>query len=125
MNKLITDPAAISAAFHDAINTGDLETAMALFAPDATMRTLSGEIVAGQDLREYNAGTIAGQGHLTYEPLHILTGADTALIISNWTLKVNGPDGNRIMESGRTANVARRADDGTWHIAILNPLGTA
>jgi ketosteroid isomerase-like protein len=125
MTEIISEPSQLPAAFEKAINSGDLDAAMAVFASDAIMRTPQGEILTGQALREYNAGTIAGNGRLTNAPSRIVAAADTALISEEWTLEVTTPDGSRIKAEGTTANVARRGVDGGWRMVIFNPLGTA
>lgn len=52
-------------------------------------------------------------------------GADTALLVPDWTMEIDTPDGTRIAPTGSTANVARRIGSGEWRFAVLNPLGTA
>ncbi|MFF7889726.1 YybH family protein [Streptomyces sp. NPDC020794] len=125
MSTPITDPAQLPPAFEKAMNAGNVDEVMSLLAPGAVMRTVTGETVTGQALRDYTAGTIAGNGRLSNGPSRVLAGADIALISEEWTLEVTAPDGNRKKATGTTANVARRGQDGTWRMAILNPLGIA
>jgi uncharacterized protein (TIGR02246 family) len=125
MSTPITDPAQLPPAFEKAMNSGNLDEVMSLFAPGAVMRTVTGETVTGQALRDYTAGSIAGNAQLSNGPSRVVAGSDTALISEEWTLEVTTPDGNRQKATGTTANVARRGQDGTWRMAILNPLGTA
>ncbi|MCX5554561.1 nuclear transport factor 2 family protein [Streptomyces sp. NBC_00038] len=125
MSTPLTDPSQLPPAFEKAMNSGNLDEVMSLFAPGAVMRTVTGETVTGQALRDYTAGSIAGNAQLSNGPSRIVAGADTALISEEWTLEVTTPDGNRQKATGTTANVASRGQDGTWRMAILNPLGTA
>ncbi|MFE2971039.1 YybH family protein [Streptomyces sp. NPDC059340] len=125
MSTPITDPAQLPPAFEKAMNSGNVDEVMSLLAPGAVMRTVTGETVTGQVLRDYTAGTIADNGRLSNGPSRVLAGADIALISEEWTLEVTTPDGNRKKATGTTANVARRGQDGTWRMAILNPLGIA
>ncbi|MFD3925674.1 YybH family protein [Streptomyces sp. NPDC058614] len=125
MSTPITDPSQLPPAFEKAMNSGNLDEVMSLFAPGAVMRTVTGETVTGQALHDYTAGSIAGNAQLSNGPSRIVAGTDTALISEEWTLEVTTPDGTRHKATGTTANVASRDQDGTWRIAILNPLGTA
>jgi ketosteroid isomerase-like protein len=125
MSTPITDPAQLPAAFEKAMNSGKLDDVLELLAPGAVMRTVTGETVTGQALRDYSAGSIAGNAQLSNGPSRVVAGEDIAFISEGWTLEVTTPDGNRKKAAGTTTNVARRGQDGTWRYAILNPLGTA
>lgn len=126
MKSAITDPAMLPGAFEDALNGGDVEGVLALFTPGATMRTPAGDVIAGHEaLRREISGTVAAGGRLTNIPRHTLVGAEAALLVTDWTLEITAPDGERVAPTGTTANVARRSADGSWRFAVLNPLGTA
>ncbi|MFI1103997.1 YybH family protein [Streptomyces melanogenes] len=126
MSHVITDPAELPMLFQDALNVGDVDGVLALFAPGAGMRTVTGELVVGADaLRAEIGGTVAARGRLTNVQRHALVGADTALLVTDWTMEIDGPDGERIAPTGTTANIARRDADGGWRFTLLNPLGTA
>ncbi|MFI1170586.1 YybH family protein [Streptomyces melanogenes] len=126
MSPVITDPAKLPMLFQDALNVGDVDGVLALFAPGAGMRTVTGELIADAEaLRAEIGGTVAAHGRLTNVQRHALVGADTALLVTDWTMEIDGPDGERIAPTGTTANIARRDADGGWRFALLNPLGTA
>ena len=122
----VTDPAQLPVLFQDALNAGDIDGVLALFAPDAGMRTVTGEQIAGPEaLRTEIAGTVAAHGRLTNVKRHTLIGADTALLVTDWTMEIDGPGGERIAPTGTTANIARRDPDGGRRFTLLTPLGTA
>ncbi|MGF1431676.1 YybH family protein [Kitasatospora sp. LaBMicrA B282] len=124
--QVVTDPAKLPILFQDALNAGDVDAVLALFAPEAGMRTVTGEHLVGADaLRAEIGGTVAARGRLTNVPRLTLFGADTALLVTDWTMEIDGPDGERIAPTGSTANIARRGPDGGWRFALLNPRGTA
>ncbi|SEM63307.1 YybH family protein [Streptacidiphilus jiangxiensis] len=125
MSVPVTDPAQLPPAFEKALNSGNLDEVLDLFAPGAVMRTVTGETVTGQALRDYTAGSIAGNAHLSNGPSRVVAGGDIALLSEEWTMEITTPDGHRRKATGTTANVARRSPDGTWRMAVLNPLGTA
>ncbi|MEV7028292.1 nuclear transport factor 2 family protein [Kitasatospora sp. NPDC093558] len=124
---VITDPAQLPIAFEHALNAGDVDTVLTLFAPDAAMRTVAGEFITGAEaLRAEFGGTVAARGKLTNAQRHTFVGAGTALLVNDWTLEIDTPDGERIARTGTTANIARQDPyAGTWAFAVLNPLGTA
>ncbi|MFF9645550.1 YybH family protein [Kitasatospora aureofaciens] len=126
-SAVITDPAQLPVAFQDALNSGDVDAVLALFAPGAAMRTVSGALVTGPGaLRAEIGGTVAARGRLTNVQRHTLVGAGTALLVTDWTLEIDTPTGDRIAPTGTTANIARQdPSDGGWRFALLNPLGTA
>lgn len=124
MSAPVTDPAQLPTAFEKALNSGNLDEVLDLFAPDAVMRTVTGETVTGQALRDYTAGSIAADARLSNGPSRVLAGGDVALLSEDWTMEITTPDGHRLKNTGTTANVARRGVDGVWRMAVLNPLGT-
>ncbi|MEV6767177.1 alpha/beta fold hydrolase [Nocardia sp. NPDC051030] len=121
-----TDPALLPHAFENALNAHDADRVLALYAENATMRTVTGEVITGSAaLREEVEQTIAANPHITNTTRHILVGEDTALVIVDWILRLTTPDGDRVTASGTTANVASLGKDGAWRFTILNPTGTA
>ena len=46
---------------------------------------------------------------------------DIALAIVDWSLRGTAPDGSAVTQSGRSADVLRRQDDGTWRVLIDHP----
>ncbi|GAA0595349.1 YybH family protein [Streptomyces crystallinus] len=125
MSPVITDPAKLPILFQNALNAGDIDGVLALFAPGAAMRTVTGEQLTGAEaLRAEIATTVAAGGRLTNVQRHTLIGAETALLVTDWTMEIDGPGGERIAPTGTTANIARRDADGDWRFALLNPLGT-
>lgn len=122
---LVTDPAQLPVLFQDALNSGDVDGLLSLFAPDAGMRLVTGEHITGAEaLRAEISSTVAAHGRLTNVQRHTLVGADTVLLVTDWTMEIDGPDGQRIAPTGATANIARRDPDGGWRFTLLNPLGT-
>lgn len=121
------DPASLALAYADALNAGDTDAVLALFHPDATMRTFNGTVLTGrEELRAETTRSIAVRARLTNKPRPTtLTGGDTALITADWDLEATLPDGTRIAPTGTTTAVVRRAADGTWRFAVLDCQGAA
>ncbi|MGW3545650.1 YybH family protein [Nocardia niigatensis] len=126
MTARITDPAQLPRVFEARLNAGDVEGVLSLFTPGATMRTTTGAVISGREaLHQEISGTVAAHGRLTNNSKHLLTAGDAALLVTNWTLEIDGPDGTRVTPAGTTANIARRIANGEWRFAVLNPLRTA
>ncbi|MBR7830909.1 SgcJ/EcaC family oxidoreductase [Actinospica sp. MGRD01-02] len=126
MNTQTLDAARLPFVYEQALNAGDVDAVLSLFEPEATMRTVTGEVIAGEaKLRAETLQTIATKAHLTNRERHTLIAGDTALLIVDWTLTATLPDGTSINPTGTTTAVARRTPDGSWRFAVLNPLGIA
>ncbi|MFE9426928.1 YybH family protein [Kitasatospora sp. NPDC006697] len=124
VNPVIPFPEQLPVLFQDALNAGDVDGLLALFAPEAGMRTVHGEYLTGEPaLRAELEGTVGRHGRLTNVQRHTLPGAGTALLVTEWTMEIDGEDGERLTATGATANIARRGGDGGWRFALLNPLG--
>ena len=111
--------------FQDRVNAGDLDGLLALVAPGAVSRALTGEVLTTPDeIRTEMAGLLAGHPKLHNRPRHVLVSGDTALLVIDWTLDVDGSD-RRVQLSGTTANVLRHTEQEGWRFSVLNPAGTA
>ncbi|WP_194891196.1 YybH family protein [Catenulispora pinisilvae] len=122
----VFDPARLPFVYEEVLNAGDVEAVLSLFQPEATMRTVTGDIITGEEaLREETIRTIAMKAHLTNTERHAFVGAGTALLHVDWSLSATLPDGTGINPTGTTTAVASRSADGTWRFAVLNPLGTS
>lgn len=82
----ITAPEQLPIAFQDALNAGDVDAVLALVGPGAGMRTVAGRQIAGEEaLRAEIAGPVAARGKLTNVQGQILIGAETAVLVTDWT----------------------------------------
>ena len=109
-----------------AINEGDLDAALELYEPQATFVPEIGKTLAGTDaIREVIIGFIALDPTGVIEVPHVYQSGDIAILVSNWSLKGTGEDGNPIEDSGKGTEVVRRQADGTWKFIIDNPFGTS
>jgi uncharacterized protein (TIGR02246 family) len=114
-------PADLHPLVQDAFNAGDADALVALYEPDAVMATPDGETVRGHDaIRGQREGFIALGGTISMVTRHAVEVDDIALLRNDWHFVADG------MEfSSRTAEVARRQDDGTWRYVIDHPYGGA
>lgn len=111
--------------FVNAMNKGDLETALDLYEPGASLVAQPGVVVTGTSaLRGGLAGFVALKPTMTSEAHQIVEAGDVALYCSRWNLRGTDPAGNPVQMSGRSSDILRRQADGNWLIALDNPWGT-
>ncbi|BCJ37173.1 hypothetical protein Athai_46760 [Actinocatenispora thailandica] len=126
MDTTITDPADFATAFDHALNAGDADHLLALYEPDATMRTSDGSVVEGHDLVGQEVkNLIAAHAHLDNHTRHVFRRGDIALIIVDYTLWITTPDGQRIESRGTATNVLKHTPEHGWRMLIANPQGIA
>jgi uncharacterized protein (TIGR02246 family) len=107
------------------INTGDLESLMALYERDAAFAAQPGDLAPGaRGIREALTGFISMNGELDLEVTRVLEVDDLALVVGVWSFTGTGPDGAPVRLEARNADVLRRQADGTWRFVIDNPWGT-
>ena len=108
----------------EAINSADLEAALALYEPGAVLFSQPGQIARGtQQLREALAGFIALKATLVSDAQSVMEAGDLALYLGRWRLRGTDPGGQPIHMSGTSTDVLRRQSSGGWLITIDNPWG--
>ena len=109
----------------DGINTGNFDTLMALYEPEAAFATKPGNLAHGlSGVREALASFIAMKGTLDLKVTRVLEASDLALVATVWSFTGTGPDGEPVELASKSADVLRRQADGSWRIVIDNPWGT-
>ena len=118
-------PEAVLQSIVDGINTGDLDSLMTLYEPDAVFATQPGTVTSGHPgIREALSNFVAAKGTLDLKVTRVLKGGDLALVVGNWTFVGTAPDGQPLKLAAKSADVLRRQGDGTWRFVIDNPWGT-
>jgi uncharacterized protein (TIGR02246 family) len=114
-------PGELHRLVQDAFNGGDVDALVNLYETDALMATPEGEFVKGHGaIRQQWAGFVSLGGTITMETRHVAEIGDIALLRNDWHFVAEGMD-----FSSRTAEVARRQDDGSWRYIIDHPYGGA
>ena len=109
-----------------ALNTGDVEAALALYEPGATFVPEPGKAVTGVDaIRDVLNGFLALKPQMTIQVHQVVEAADLALVCSRWTLKGTDPDGSPVELAGLGADIVRRQEHGTWRFVVDNPFADA
>lgn len=113
-------------ALIEAMNQGDLEAALALYEPGATLVVEPGKLATGAAaLRKALEGFIGLRPILKTEKRDVIEAGDVALYCSEWSLSGTAPNGTVVSMSGKSSDVLRRQADGRWRIVVDNPWGTA
>jgi len=112
-------PEELPLVFRDHLNAGDVAGLMAdYYAPDAIYSPVPGVVLSGAELEASIARLVSLQSPIEVTVRHVLEGAETALLVVDWTI----PGAEM---SGTATDVARRQPDGTWRCVIDNPHGGA
>ena len=118
----LQDPSQAHRAWGDAFNRGDIETLLALYAPDAILVPEPGKQVSGKEgIRAALEGFLSLKGTMTLETRSVVAGDDIALTRGRWALRGTGADGQPLEMGSDSAEVWRRQPDGTWLTILDNP----
>ena len=107
-----------------ALNSGDLNAALALYEPSAVLVVQPGQLARGTaELRAALAGFIALKPRLQSDAQHVIEAGNIALYQGRWKLRGTDPTGQAVHMGGDSVDVLRRQSDGRWLIALDNPWG--
>lgn len=119
-------PADVHHRWMAAMNSGQLDAAVALYAPDAVLVSAPGEMARGRSaIRAALQNFLALRPHFDMDVRVAAATDDFALLATRWTMDGTAPDGSRVQLAGTTADVVRRQSDGTWLAVIDSPFGGA
>ncbi|GAA2083597.1 hypothetical protein GCM10009821_25960 [Aeromicrobium halocynthiae] len=120
----VADPHEHTAGFATAFNSGDPDAVVATMAPEAVFVRAPGDPVTGADARQAVADFLALGLPMQIADRHVYVADDTALVIADWLVEGDGPDGTPLRLEGSSTDVLRRGADGLWRSIIDNPHGT-
>ncbi|MFB7586036.1 YybH family protein [Streptomyces sp. NPDC056169] len=109
-----------------AFNSGDVDATLANYTAEG-LTVVERGLALGRsgDLREALDGYFrTAQPHVEFEYAHTYVAGDVALVITEWTLEENAPDGGRTSTQGRATDVLVR-EPGGWRFAIDNRFGSS
>ena len=110
----------------DVIDTGDLDSALDLYEPDAVFVVSPDHVVTGHSaIREVLQGMIAAGATGKIESVTVVPSADgsVAFTRAKGSSTAPGPDGEPVTMHFHSIEVVRKQPDGTWRIAIDDPSG--
>lgn len=110
--------------FAEAFNSGDADSILAPYEPEATLVPQPGQVVKGvYAIREAMQGFLALKGRIDAETQYVNRAGDIALLRAKRSLVGTGPDGKPIEMKGNSAEVVRCQPDGNWLFVIDHPFG--
>ena len=116
-------PQDLDRLFAEALNAGNLDGLVALYAGDACL-VLGGDTYRGKDaIRESLASFVRMRPKISMETSMIGEAGDIALTSARWNLDGTGPDGKPAHMEGRSAEVARRQPNGEWLYVLDSAFG--
>ena len=117
-------PEEVIELFALSLNRGDVDAAIRLYESEAVFAPQPGEEVTGREaIRDALQQFAALKPRLRGEITKVLTAGDVALVQNRWQLEGTQPDGDPVEMRGHSADVLRRASDGSWRILIDDPWG--
>jgi uncharacterized protein (TIGR02246 family) len=120
-----TNPEEVLNSIVEGLNTGDLNSIMNLYEPDACLAPQQGQLAkTPESIREGFRSLIDLKGKLNLKVKRVIQASDLALVTTEWSLSGTGPDGNPVNMAAKSADVLRQQADGTWRFVIDNPWGT-
>jgi uncharacterized protein (TIGR02246 family) len=104
-------------------NSGDSAALDQLYADDAVIVWEKGQPVSGKERRAAAADFLALRPRMTTTVKESYVTHDAALLVVEWTIDVDDPEGGTEQLQGTGLDVLRRGADGTWRFSIDNPYG--
>lgn len=120
-------PDDLSRILVQALETGDIETSVALYEPSAVLFSKSGRTMTGLDeIRKNNAALIALKPKFNIVFIKFTLSGDGSLATNRMkaTLSWQDAEGKPVEASVDTLEVARKQEDGSWRYIIDDPYGS-
>lgn len=117
-------PQDVPAAFERLFNAADIEGLTRLYAPGGVFVPAPG--VSLKDPAAIKGALnqfLAAKLPMKVNVRQIYATEQTALIVADWVMEGNGPDGKPMKMTGTGADVVARQADGSWLYVIDNPMG--
>lgn len=124
MREFAESPAKAVELLDQAFNTGDLDSLMSLYEPEAVVVADLGSTLRGADaIRSFFESALRSDSTAKQVQTKVIEADGIALFLSRWTLssQKDTPDSNQ--RTFIATSVFRKQSDGTWKALIDNPLG--
>ncbi|MBH3424905.1 MULTISPECIES: YybH family protein [Pseudomonas] len=119
-------PLQVAQAFEKDFNANNLNGLMRLYGPHSIFVPSPGvSLNTPEQIRGALTQFMAPKVPIKMVVRQIYQNKETALIISDWSIKGTDPQGNPVDLSGTGADIAAKRPDGSWGYAIDNPFGVA
>jgi ketosteroid isomerase-like protein len=127
MTKIASHPEECNRILLAALESGDIETSVALYEPSAVLFRKSGQTMTGhEEIRKNNAFLIALKPRFTIEFIKTTLNADSTLATNRMKATMSGTnaEGKQIEGEIYTLEVLRKQEDGSWKYTIDDPYGS-
>lgn len=117
-------PEDIHNLFAVAFNSGNVDSIMALYEPEATLIPQPGQVTRGHTAIRYALQQfLALKGTMQVRSVFVIHSPGVALMRGQWKLTGTGPDGKPVEMNGQSVEVARQQPSGDWLLAVDHPFG--
>lgn len=124
MSKFVTPEDLLNSQVEE-FNKGNINFLMTLYEKGACFAPEPGQVVDDLDsIRKTLQSFIDMDTKLEAKVNRVVQASDLALLITEWSINGNKPDGKPINLIGKGTVVLRRQSNGTWLMVIENPWGT-
>jgi uncharacterized protein (TIGR02246 family) len=104
----------------EGINTGNIDSVLMLYDPEACFTLQPGQVIKGQQsIRQNLQGFIDMKGKLESKVKRVLYAGDLALVISDWSFNGTGTDGKPVNLASTATDVLRQHSDGAWRLMLI------
>lgn len=119
-------PADVDRLFAEAISSGDLDGALAMYEEDACFDDGRGNPAYGHDqIRRALADLIAQSSTLNCYEIDVVENGDLAVLRARWIYSGTDADGQPFENRGRSIEIVRRQPDDSWKFTIDLPSGAS
>ena len=124
--KVASEAKDFLSAFRENFDAGALEDLTAGYTADGVMNLGGGNVLRGPDeIRGALANFLKAGLPMSVKMISQTRTGDTSVVIFEWRIEGNGPDGNRVDLGGQAVDVLRRGTDGVWRQLLDLPFGAA
>ncbi len=118
-------PEDVATAFDSGLNSGNVDGVMALFHPQAVMRTTDSLVVEGGPgaIRSEIEKLVSMKPIIKNTVRRVLKSGDIALLLLDWEIRVASDDHSSV-QHGTATQIVERSAAGNWRLRVSNPLGT-
>jgi uncharacterized protein (TIGR02246 family) len=121
--KSAEEPQDLHKLFEQALNSGDLDALVALYALDGLLMARSEPARGIGAIRKALADYVAMKPTIQLTTRRVVQTGDTALLVADWRFHGTTSDGGSVSTSGTSVEVARSQSDGSWRYFIDLPNG--
>lgn len=120
----VFNPEDMNSAFAEAFNSGDIESLVSLYEPEAVLVPVPGQVAVGAEaIRAALLELLSLKGTMRSENQYALVQGDIALLRAKVHLIGTRPDGSPLEINNHTAEVVRRQPDESWLYILDHPYG--